>query len=103
LPDESIDLIVSNLGLNSFERAAEVLKSCFRLAKPDAKLLLTTNLSGHMEEFYSVYWDTLIELERSDRLAELDAHVSHRGTVESVRNLVTDGGFFVERVDTQEM
>src|SRR5215471_10655868 len=103
LPDQSIDLIVSNLGLHNFERAPEVLKSCFRVAKPDAKLLLTTNLSGHMEEFYSIYRNTLIEFGRSDRLAELDAHINHRGTIESGRNLVTDAGFFVERVDTQSM
>jgi arsenite methyltransferase len=102
LPDDSIDLIVSNLGLNNFEKPEEVLKSCFRVAKPGAKLFLTTNLSGHMKEFYSVYRDTLIELGRRDRLAALDAHINHRGTVESVRNLATEVGFFVERFDTQD-
>jgi len=102
LPDDSIDLIVSNLGLNNFERPAEVLETCFRVAKPGATIFLTTNLSGHMKEFYSVYRDTLIELGHRDRLSALDEHISHRGTVESIRALVADAGFLVQRVDTQE-
>jgi arsenite methyltransferase len=100
LPDASIDLIVSNLGINNFENAAAVLRSCFRVAKPDARLLLTTNLAGHMSEFYDVYRATLIELGRSDRLAALDAHISHRGTVDSVSSMVADAGFKVVCVDT---
>jgi len=102
LPDGSIDLIVSNLGLNNFERPEEVLKSCFRVAKAGATLLLTTNISGHMKEFYDVYRDTLIELGHNDRITELDAHISHRGTVESLQSLATDAGFLVERVDRQD-
>ena len=64
LPDASIDLVVSNLGINNFENASAVLESCFRVAKPGARLLLTTNLAGHMSEFYDVYRATLIELGR---------------------------------------
>ena len=100
LPDASIDLVVSNLGINNFENAAAVLESCFRVAKPDARLLLTTNLAGHMSEFYDVYRATLIELGRSDRLAALDAHIRHRGTVDSVSRMVTDAGFKVVCIDT---
>jgi len=100
LPDASIDLVVSNLGINNFENAAAVLESCFRVAKPGARFLLTTNLAGHMSEFYDVYRATLIELGQSDRLAALDAHISHRGTVDSVSSMVTDAGFKVVRIDT---
>ena len=88
LPDASIDLVVSNLGINNFENAAAVLESCFRVAKPGARLLLTTNLAGHMSEFYDVYRATLIELGQTDRLAALDAHISHRGTVDSVASVL---------------
>ena len=101
LPHESIDLIVSNLGINNFEDVDEVLRSCFRAAKPAAKLLLTTNLVGHMSEFYDVYRATLIELGQIDRLAALDAHIDHRGTVDSVSRTICDAGFEVKHVDTQ--
>src|SRR5437868_4202240 len=40
LPDASVDLIVSNLGINNFDNAEAVLQTCFRVAKPGADLFL---------------------------------------------------------------
>jgi arsenite methyltransferase len=99
LPDESVDLIVSNLGINNFENPEAALRSCFRVAKPDANLFLTTNLVGHMGEFYEAYRSVLVELGFTGQLAALDAHISHRATVDSVRILLESAGFrFVEAV-----
>jgi hypothetical protein len=53
-----------------------------------------------MSEFYDVYRATLIELGQIDRLAALDAHISHRGTVDSVASMVADAGFKVASIDT---
>ena len=97
LPDESVDLIVSNLGINNFDHPEAALRSCFRVAKPGANLFLTTNLVGHMSEFYDAYHSVLLELGYSDRLAALDDHINHRATVDSVRELLNRAGFdFVE-------
>lgn len=99
LPDASVDLIVSNLGINNFDNREAVLRSCFRVAKPGASLFLTTNLVGHMGEFYDAYRSVLLELGFADRLAALDAHISHRATVDSVKTLLEREGFkFVEAV-----
>jgi len=93
LPDASVDVIVSNLGINSFEDPDAVLRACSRVAKPSATLLLTTNLVGHMAELYEVYRGVLIELGHSDRLATLEAHVNRRGTVDSIVSLLRGAGF----------
>jgi precorrin-6B methylase 2 len=98
LPDASVDLIVSNLGINNFANAEAVLGTCARVARPGAPLLLTTNLVGHMAELYEVYRATLLELGRSDRLAALDAHIEHRGTTDSVGRLLRGAGFEVRNV-----
>lgn len=99
LPDESVDLIVSNLGINNFDDPQASLESCFRVAKPGASLFLTTNLIGHMQEFYDVYRSVLVHLGFSDRLPVLDDHINHRATVESVKSLLEDAGFeFVDAV-----
>jgi ubiquinone/menaquinone biosynthesis C-methylase UbiE len=99
LPDASVDLIVSNLGINNFVDPEATLRSCFRVAKPGASLFLTTNLVGHMCEFYDVYRSVLVELGFSHRLPALDAHIEQRATVDSVRTLLTRSGFtFVEAV-----
>ena len=100
LPDASVDVVVSNLGVNNFENAAEVLRSCFRVSKPGAKLLLTTNLVGHMSEFYDVYRATLIELGRRDRLDALEAHVAHRATLDSLGTMLRGAGFEIPEITT---
>lgn len=97
LPGESVDLIVSNLGINNFENAEAVLRTCCRVAKPDCRLFLTTNLVGHMAELYEVFRKTLVELDQGEALAALDAHIHHRATVESVAELLKRTGF--EAVD----
>ncbi len=99
LPDASVDLIVSNLGINNFDNPEAALRSCFRVAKPGANLFLTTNLVGHMGEFYDAYRNVLLELGFSGRLAALDAHINHRATVSSVKTQLERAGFtFVDAV-----
>jgi len=101
LPDESIDVVVSNLGLNNFDSPPAILGACFRVLRPGSRLLMTTNIAGHMHEFYDIFRATLIELGRADRLASLDEHISHRGTVDSISKLITDAGFEVVSIDSQ--
>ncbi|OQA33112.1 MAG: Ubiquinone/menaquinone biosynthesis C-methyltransferase UbiE [Betaproteobacteria bacterium ADurb.Bin341] len=100
VPEASVDLIVSNLGLNNFDHPDAVLNACFRMAKPGASVLMTTNLSGHMAEFYSVYREVLIELGQHDRLPLLESHIQHRGTVDSIRRQLEDARFNVNKVVT---
>jgi ubiquinone/menaquinone biosynthesis C-methylase UbiE len=100
LPDASVDLIVSNLGINNFDHPEATLQTCFRLAKPAASLFLTTNLVGHMSEFYDAYRSVLLELGLSSQLAALDAHISHRATVDSVTKRLERAGFKVVNVVT---
>lgn len=99
LPHESVDLIVSNLGVNNFDDPAAALRTCFRVARPGAKLYLTTNVVGHMSEFYDAYRSVLVELGFSDRLAALDEQVNRRATVDSVQAMLEQAGFeFIEAV-----
>lgn len=100
LPDASVDLVVSNLGVNNFENKEAVLGNCFRMVKPGGALFLTTNLTGHMAEFYDVFRATLAALGQTERFAALDANIAHRGTVDTVSALLVSAGFEVARVIT---
>jgi arsenite methyltransferase len=92
LGDGSVDLVVSNLGVNNFENAEAVLRTCARVMKADARLFLSTNPIGHMAELYEVYADTLREAGRSDLLPALDAHVLGRGTLDSLAQRLDAAG-----------
>jgi arsenite methyltransferase len=98
--DQSIDVIVSNLGINNFKNPEKSLRNCFRVAKPNGRLVLTTNLMGHMHEFYDVFRETLINMKLKDRLAAFDKHVNHRGTIKSVSEMLVRAGFEIKNVST---
>ena len=93
LPESSIDVVVSNLGINNFDNVDTVMGTCFRALKPDGLVILTTNLVGHMREFYDVYCETLLQEGLSDCVAALDAHIGRRATVESVGAQLRRAGF----------
>jgi ubiquinone/menaquinone biosynthesis C-methylase UbiE len=57
--DGTFDLLVSNLGINNFDDPPAVLCECRRVARPGAKLALTTNLQGHMQQLYGLYAQVL--------------------------------------------
>ena len=100
LPDGSVDLILSNLGVNNFANAPEVFATCARVAKPGGRIFLTSNLVGHMAELYTVFAATLRELGQTVALAALDQHVHHRATVEGLRAQLERAGFEVTDVIT---
>ncbi|HRF46009.1 MAG TPA: methyltransferase domain-containing protein [Anaerolineales bacterium] len=99
LPDQSIDVIVSNLGVNNFMDPGAVMRVCSRLARPGAAFLLTTNLVGHMAEFYAVFRKVLLTTGQGDRIEALDSHINHRATIASVSASLANAGFGVSEVD----
>ena len=92
LPEGTVDLVVSNLGVNNFSNADAVLRTCFRVTRPGGTIALTSNLVGHMHEFYEAYRETLTELGQNDAIPALETHVAHRATLESVREMLGRAG-----------
>jgi len=83
----SADVVVSNLGVNNFDNAETILAECHRVLRPGGRLLLSTNLVGHMAEFYEVLREVLDDHER------LDAHVNQRATVDRTVAQLRAAGF----------
>jgi ubiquinone/menaquinone biosynthesis C-methylase UbiE len=96
--DASFDIIVSNLGINNFDDRSGAMRECRRVARPGATIALTTNLQGHMREFYDAF-AKVIDKRDAERLRE---HIEHRATVESVRALLEESSFRVTRVVERE-
>lgn len=102
LPNGEIDLAVCNLGINNFEKPSEVLAEVNRVSKVGATLAITTNLVGHMSEFYEVFQQTFERVFPGRSTRELDMHVAHRGTVESVSELIHEAGFLPSCCETSD-
>lgn len=96
--DGTFDLIVSNLGLNNFDDRAGAMQECRRVSKSGAIVALTTNLQGHMKEFYAIFDQVLDAAGDPDARRRLRTHVEHRATVAGVRELLENNGFSLTRV-----
>lgn len=93
LKDNSVDLIVSNLGINNFENPEAVFQEAFRVLTPGARLALTTNLNGHWSEFYRAFEETLLHFGWNYLLTELELHEQHRGSRETIAEQFEMAGF----------
>jgi arsenite methyltransferase len=93
-PDAHFDLIVSNLGVNNFDDRDAALAECRRVVRRGGTIALTTNLQGHMKEFYDVF-SGLLDREGKRKLRD---HVRHRATVKSIAALLSAHGFEASRV-----
>lgn len=96
--DGTFDLIVSNLGVNNFADRAGSIRECRRVSRTGATVALTTNLQGHMKEFYAVFDGVLADAGDGEGTRRLREHIAHRATLASVRQLLESGGFAVTRV-----
>lgn len=96
--EKEFDLVVSNLGINNFENPHKVLAECYRVLKRPGRICLTTNTEGHYREFYAIYEFILKELGKEDLLPALKKQEQHRGTDETIRELLEDSRFSVVKI-----
>ncbi len=89
---------MSNLGVNNFADPEAVLAECFRVAKPHASLVLTTNPTGHMRELYAAFREVLLELQKSTYLERLRRNEEHRGTKASLSGMLRAAGFHMVKI-----
>jgi arsenite methyltransferase len=97
LEDESVDLVVSNLGINNFDQPEKVFLEVFRVLKKGGKLALTTNTNGHWNTFYRIFEQTLLESGQNNLIPALTAQEIHRGSRDSIGQLFVDAGLEVTR------
>lgn len=89
--DNFFDLIVSNNGINNVEDPDEVLFQCHRVSKPGAQFVITVNLPGTMNEFYTIFEKTLKENNMEIEIALMNEHILSKRkplnvTLESIKN-----------------
>ena len=98
--DGSIDLIVSNLGVNNFANPGQALRECRRVIDARGLMLLTTNLRGHMREFYDDLRVVLEEIDDEKLIDRFEQHVQHRVSRTSLVDMLRNAGF--DSVETGE-
>ena len=96
LPPASIDLVVSNNGLNNVGDLPPALSVCARVARPGAQLVFTANLPGTMATFYEVLGRALDEAGVADGQQRIAEHIrARRLPAEELVELTHAAGFEV--------
>jgi ubiquinone/menaquinone biosynthesis C-methylase UbiE len=97
LPPASVDLVVSNNGLNNVADLPAALDVCVRLARPGARLVFTANLPGTMAGFYDALGRALDEVGVPDGQRRVAEHIRvRRRPAEELVALTRAAGFEVE-------
>jgi ubiquinone/menaquinone biosynthesis C-methylase UbiE len=95
----SLDLIVSNNGLNNVTDLATVLQECVRVLKPGGQLVQTLNLDTTMIEFYTILETVLRERDLPRAILSMKAHIREkRKPLEEITGLLDESGFVTREV-----
>ena len=100
-PNAHFDLVVSNIGINNFRDPPMAIRECRRVAKPGARLVLTTNVRGHFRALYALLDAILGESGLQAARDALRREEEHRLSAGSIAKLLVDGGFTVSRTFEQ--
>lgn len=100
LPDTSIDLLVSNNGINNVADMDQVLSECARIARKGAQFVLTMNLDLSMFEFYHVLEAVLTERGMEASVEQMRQHIAHkRPPLNGVLNLLQRHDWTIRRAE----
>jgi len=103
LPDNSVDLIFSNNGLNNVNDIKSVLSECRRISKIGTQLVFTYNTERTMIEFYSVMEDVLRERNLLNEIGLMKKHIyKKRKPVEEFIQLLNENGYVINEISHDE-
>jgi len=97
--EKTFDLITSNNGLNNVVDQDQAWQECCRVAKPGAQLVFTENLPETMLEFYTLFEATLMELNLSEVVRAMQAHIdSKRKPLSETMARIERAGFRIQDI-----
>lgn len=100
LDDNSIDLIVSNNGLNNVKDLDQSLSECARIMKSGGQFIQTVNLKESMIEFYTAMEKVLSEQGLDQSVQAMQGHIeSKRKPLDQYLEQIQSQGFTIKSVD----
>ena len=99
LKDGSVDLIVSNNGINNVSDLNRVLSECNRIMRVNGQFVLSVNLDNTMNEFYSAMERVLTDLDMKEQINAIKEHIySKRKPLHELTVLLKQYGFAVSHI-----
>jgi ubiquinone/menaquinone biosynthesis C-methylase UbiE len=90
--DDVYDLVVCNVGLSELDEPDQVVRDFARVTKPGGRVVVTLPLAGTFSEFYDLFREVLIKMDRQPALDRLEAHLTKLPPLEQVEAWFEDAG-----------
>ena len=99
LDNSSVDLIVSNNGLNNVGDLDQALSECSRIIRSRGQFIQTINLDSTMFEFYEIFGELLKELDMISELQDMKKHIyAKRKPLDEFLKRIQDKDFLITEV-----
>jgi ubiquinone/menaquinone biosynthesis C-methylase UbiE len=103
LENNTIDLVVSNNGLNNVQDLDKVLSECSRISKSGAQFVMTMNLDKTMFQFYDQLEQVLEEQNMHAQIEAMRHHIyEKRRPLDEMIPLIAKHGFIIEDVNHEQ-
>lgn len=100
LETASVDLLVSNNGLNNVNNISRSLTECSRVCRSGAQFVQSYNLEGSMIEFYEILGQVLEEYGQPEAVDAMRKHIyQKRKPVQEVVALMEEHGFENQEIE----
>jgi ubiquinone/menaquinone biosynthesis C-methylase UbiE len=90
--DDQFDLVVGDASLVAVERLPEMLAEMVRVAAPGATVALTLPTTSSFGEFYSIYWEALMNADMLDGSPIVEQLIGELPTVAEMETLAAREG-----------
>ncbi|QQS48104.1 MAG: class I SAM-dependent methyltransferase [Acidobacteriota bacterium] len=91
-PDNSFDFVLADLSLLPVESIPKACEEIVRVAGKGAPVVIKLSTRGSFDEFFSIFWEALYELDLITCTPQLEALVNERLTVSDAEQIAHDAG-----------
>ena len=100
LKDNSVDLIVSNNGINNVSDINQVISECSRIIKSGGQFVQTMNLDKSMFEFYGQLEKVLSDLGMNAEIELMKQHIyQKRRPIDEIISIIQSHGFIIKDLE----
>lgn len=103
LDKDTVDLIVSNNGINNVSDIDKVLSECSRIIKTGGQFVQTMNLDKTMFEFYGQLESILSEMQMNKEIDLMHQHIYRkRRPLDEVISMIQKNGFIIKDLEQDQ-
>jgi arsenite methyltransferase len=103
LEDGSVDLIVSNNGINNVSDIDKVLSECSRIIRSCGQFVMTMNLDRSLVEFYDQLESVLAEMNLVESIDLMHKHIyEERRPLDEITSMLKSHNFIIKHLEQRQ-